>query len=105
MAMVQAMPVAVVARMIDEWDTKLWRVIHPTSRRRVSVPIIPTSPASPSTRRPRGGATTMCLFVDLVRRRVLFVAEGKDAGTVDAFARTWRPMAALPRPSPRCAST
>ena len=28
MAMVQAMPVAVVARMIDEWDTKLWRVIH-----------------------------------------------------------------------------
>jgi transposase len=26
------------------------------------------------------------LFVDLVRRRVLFVAEGKDAGTVEAFA-------------------
>src|SRR5437870_5725399 len=24
MAMVQAMPVAVVARMIDEWDTRLW---------------------------------------------------------------------------------
>src|SRR6516162_2030587 len=28
MAMVQAMPVAVVARMFDEWDTRLWRVIH-----------------------------------------------------------------------------
>jgi transposase len=28
MAMVQAMPVAVVARMIEEWDTRLWRVIH-----------------------------------------------------------------------------
>jgi transposase len=28
MAMVQAMPVAVVARMIDEWDTRLWRVVH-----------------------------------------------------------------------------
>src|SRR6516162_1221389 len=28
MAMVQAMPVAVVARMIEEWATRLWRVIH-----------------------------------------------------------------------------
>jgi hypothetical protein len=28
MAMVQAMPVAVVARMVEEWDTRLWRVIH-----------------------------------------------------------------------------
>jgi transposase len=26
--MVQVMPVAVVARMVDEWDTRLWRVIH-----------------------------------------------------------------------------
>jgi len=28
MAMVQAMPVAVVARLVGEWDTRLWRVIH-----------------------------------------------------------------------------
>ena len=29
----------------------------------------------------------MSLFVDLPRHRVLFVADGKDAGTVDAFAK------------------
>ena len=34
----------------------------------------------------RRGHNYVSLFVDLVRRRVLFVAEGKDAGTVDAFA-------------------
>jgi hypothetical protein len=28
MAMAQAMPVAVVARMINEWDTRLWGVVH-----------------------------------------------------------------------------
>jgi transposase len=28
MAMVQAMPVAVVARMVAQWDTRLWRIIH-----------------------------------------------------------------------------
>jgi hypothetical protein len=54
MAMVQAMPVAVVARMVNEWDTRLWRVIYhyvDEARER--------SLASPSTRRHRGAATIM----------------------------------------------
>ena len=35
----------------------------------------------------RRGHNYVSLFVDLARRRVLFVAEGKDAGTVEAFAQ------------------
>ena len=100
MAMVQAMPVAVVARMIDEWDTRLWRVIHhyvEKARDRADHSDV-TSVAAACPRagqRPdpwdetasRRGHNYVSLFVDLVRRRVLFVAEGKDAGTVDAFAK------------------
>lgn len=99
MAMVQAMPVAVVARMVDEWDTRLWRVIHhyvEAARDRADHSDV-TSLAGACPRagqRPdpwdetasRRGHNYVSLFVDLVRRRVLFVAEGKDAGTVDAFA-------------------
>jgi transposase len=88
MAMVQAMPVAVVARMIDEWDTKLWRVIHhyvEAARERADHSDV-TSVAFDETAS-RRGHNYVSLFVDLVRRRVLFVAEGKDAGTVDAFAK------------------
>jgi len=114
MAMVQAMPVAVVARMVDEWDTRLWRVIHhyvEAARDRADHSEV-TSVALDETAS-RRGHNYVSLFVDLVCRRVLFVAEGKDAGTVDAFAKSlpsrkrgiWRPMAAIPRPSPRCAST
>jgi transposase len=87
MAMVQAMPVAVVARMVDEWDTRLWRVIHhyvAAARDRVDHSDV-TSVAFDETAS-RRGHNYVSLFVDLVRRRVLFVAEGKDAGTVDAFA-------------------
>jgi transposase len=88
MAMVQAMPVAVVARMIDEWDTRLWRVIHhyvEAARDRADhAAVISVAFDETASRR---GHNYVSLFVDLVCRRVLFVAEGKDAGTVDAFAR------------------
>jgi len=87
MAMVQAMPVAVVARMVDEWDTRLWRIIHhyvEAARHRADHSGL-TSVAFDETAS-RRGHNYVSLFVDLVRRRVLFVAEGKDAGTVDAFA-------------------
>ena len=87
MAMVQAMPVAVVARMVDEWDTRLWRVIHhyvEAARDRADHSEV-TSVALDEMAS-RRGHNYVSLFVDLVCRRVLFVAEGKDAGTVDAFA-------------------
>lgn len=88
MAMVQAMPVAVVARMIDEWDTRLWRVIHhyvEAARDRVDHSEV-TSVAFDETAS-RRGHNYVSLFADLLRRRVLFVAEGRDAGTVAAFAQ------------------
>jgi transposase len=87
MAMVQAMPVAVVARMINEWDTRLWRVIHhyvEQARQRADHSAV-TRVAFDETAS-RRGHNYVTLFVDLMRRRVLFVADGKDAATVDAFA-------------------
>jgi transposase len=87
MAMVQAMPVAVVARMINEWDTRLWRVIHHyvgQARQRADHCAV-TRVAFDETAS-RRGHNYVSLFVDLLRRRVLFVADGKDAATVAAFA-------------------
>lgn len=115
MAMVQAMPVAVVARMIDEWDTRLWRVIHhyvEAARDRADHAEV-SSVAFDETAS-RRGHNYVSLFVDLLRRRVLFVAEGKSlpSGLTRGMPTrlmpsppTWRPMAAIPGPSPRCAST
>jgi transposase len=88
MAMVQAMPVAVVARMINEWDTRLWRVIHhyvDEARERADHCDV-TRVAFDETAS-RRGHNYVTLFVDLWRRRVLFVADGKDAATVAAFAK------------------
>ena len=88
MAMVQAMPVAVVARMVEEWDTRLWRVIQhyvEAARGRADHSAV-TSVAVDETAA-RRGHNYVSLFVDLVHRRVLFVTEGRDADTVEAFAQ------------------
>jgi transposase len=87
MAMMQAMPVAVVARMVNEWDTRLWRVMHhyvDEARERADHSDV-TRVAFDETAA-RRGHNYVTLFVDLLRRRVLFVADGKDAATVAAFA-------------------
>lgn len=87
MALVQAMPVAVVARMVDEWDTRLWRIIHHyVAAARAGADHSEVTSIAFDETASRRGHNYVSLFVDLVRRRVLFVAEGKDAGTVDAFA-------------------
>jgi hypothetical protein len=84
MALVQAMPVAVVAWMIDEWDTRLWRVIHhyvEAARDRADHAEV-TRVAFDETAS-RRGHNYVSLFVDLVRRRVLFVAAvGSPAPTI-----------------------
>lgn len=87
MAMVKAMPVAAVARMINEWDTRLWRVIHhyvDAARERADHCDVTRVAFDETAARRRHNYVT--LFVDLLRRRVVYVADGKDAATVAAFA-------------------
>jgi len=88
MAMVKAMPVAAVERLVNEWDTRLWRVIHhyvEEARARADYGDV-TRVAFDETAS-RRGHNYVSLFVDLACRRVLFATEGKDAATVAAFAK------------------
>ena len=87
MAMVSAMPVKAVARMVNEHDTKLWRVVHhyvDEARTRINASGV-TKLAVDETAA-RRGHDYISLFVDIDRARVLFATEGKDAATVAAFA-------------------
>jgi transposase len=87
MTMVSAMPVAAVARIVDEHDTRLWRVVHhyvDEGRGRADASEV-TRVAIDETAA-RRGHDYITLFVDIDQARVLFAAEGKDAATVAAFA-------------------
>jgi transposase len=81
------MPVAAAARLVKEHDTKLWRVLHywvEQARERVDYGDV--SRVAIDETAARRGHNYISLFVDIDRRRVLFVADGKDADTVAQFA-------------------
>jgi transposase len=87
MVMVRAMTVAETGQMVDEWDTRLWRIIHhyvDEARGRADYSDV-TRVAFDETAA-RRGHNYVSLFIDLDCRRVLFATEGKDAATVAAFA-------------------
>lgn len=87
MTMLSAMPVRTVAKMVGEHDTRLWRVLHhyvDQARARTDASAV-TRVAIDETAA-RRGHDYITLFVDIDQARVLFATDGKDAGTVAAFA-------------------
>jgi len=87
MTLMTAMPVAVAARIIGEHDTKLWRVLHHwVEAARARADYADVKRVAIDETAARRGHDYVSLFVDIDARRVLYVADGKDAGTVAEFA-------------------
>jgi transposase len=81
------MPVNAVARLVEEHDTRLWRVVHhyiDQARARIDASGV-TLLAIDETAA-RRGHDHITLFVDIEQARVLFATEGRDAATIAAFA-------------------
>ena len=79
-------PVSVIAEMVDEHDTRLWRFIrhyveearsHEDYSETTAVGIDETS---------KKGHNYITVAVDLKEKKVIFVVNGKDSSTVKAFA-------------------
>jgi hypothetical protein len=87
MTMVSAMPVRTVAKMVGEHDTRLWRVLHHyVDQARAHTDASAVTRVAIDETAARRGHDYITLFVDIDQARVLFATEGKDAGTVAAFA-------------------
>jgi transposase len=87
MTMIPAMPVAAVARMVGEHDTRLWRVVHHyVEQGRARIDAAEVTRIAIDETAARRGHDYITLFVDIDQARVLFATEGKGAETVAAFA-------------------
>ena len=87
MTLVTHMPVAAVARLIGVHDTRLWRVVlHYVERALANVDLSDVRRVCIDETASKRGHSYITLFVDIDRRRVAYIADGKDAGTVAAFA-------------------
>ncbi len=80
------MPVAVVARLVGEHDTRLWRILTfymDLARENADhSDVVAFGVDEKSARR---GHHYVTLFADLVSRRLLFATEGRDAGVFGEF--------------------
>jgi transposase len=87
MTMVSAMPVAAVARIVGEYDTRLWRVVHHyVDQARARIDASDVTRIAVDETAARRGHNYITLFADIDQARVLFATEGKGAETVAAFA-------------------
>ncbi len=82
------MTAAQAARLIDEHDTRLWRVLqHYVEQARAEADFSKVTAVGVDETSRRRGHNYISVFMDLEEEhsRVLFVTEGKDAGTVRRF--------------------
>ena len=87
MTMVSAMPVAAVARIVGEHDTRLWRVMHHyVDQARAHTDAAEVTRIAIDETAARRGHDYITLFADIDQARVLFATEGRDAATDAAFA-------------------
>ena len=86
MALVREMPVAAVAKLIGEHDTRLWRIIHHyVDEARKDADFSGVKRVGIDETASRRGHNYISLFVDLDGKRLLLGTEGKGAETVRDF--------------------
>ena len=87
MALVTAMPVKAAARLIKVHDTRLWRVIiHYVEAALARADLKAIRRIAIDETAAKRGHNYITLFVDIDSRRVLYIADGRDAHTVSQFA-------------------
>lgn len=87
LALAKVMPIANAARLLGEHDTRLWRIVsHYVWRAVEAQDLSEVRRIAADETSARRGHDYISLFVDMARRKVVYVADGKDAATVKAFA-------------------
>ena len=86
MMLAKQMPVGAIARLVDEHDTRLWRVLHHyTEEARSKADMSEVAEVGMDETSSKRGHKYVSIFADMRERCVLFATEGRGAETVGAF--------------------
>lgn len=86
MTLVKEMPVAAIARLVTEHDTRLWRIIHyHVDAARAEADFSSVRSVGVDEKASRRGHNYLTLFVDLEESRLLFATESRESATLTAF--------------------
>ena len=88
MALVGAMPVASSAKLVGEYDGRIWRILHHhVDEARARVDMSEVTRIGVDETGAKRGHDYISLFMDMDLRRLLFATDGKDHTTVKAFVK------------------
>ena len=96
MELAKHLPVATIANMVDEHDTRLWRFIKyyvDEARSREDYSDVTAVGIDETSKK---GHKYVTVVVDLNQRKVIFVTNGKDATTVDHFVEDFEEHKGIP---------
>lgn len=86
MALAKEMPVNAIAGLVDEHDTRLWRIVHHyVDAARALEDLSEVCRLGVDETSSRRGQQYVTVFADLDRRRAIFVTEGRSAATYKDF--------------------
>ena len=86
MMLVREMPVAVVARLVGEHDSRIWRLVHHhVEEARAKVDMSEVTRLGIDETAARRGHNYITLVMDMVKKQVLFGVPGRSHETVQAF--------------------
>jgi transposase len=81
------MPVAAIARLVREHDTRVWRVLeHYVAAARAGLDLSGVTRVGVDETSARRGQDYVSIFMDMEQPRVVYATEGRDSGTVERFA-------------------
>ena len=87
LALAKAMPIANIAERMGEHDTRLWRIVdHYVWQAVENQDLSEVRQIAADETSARRGHDYISLFVDMAKRKVVYVADGKDTVTVKEFA-------------------
>ncbi|TCP53669.1 ISL3 family transposase, partial [Heliophilum fasciatum] len=91
LTLVEQMPVRAAARVVGEQDTRLWRILHHyVDKARENEDLSSVTRVAVDETSQAKGHNYVTLFVDTDRSRVIYVTEGKGAGTLEDFTADFR---------------
>ncbi len=97
MTLSSQMPVMAIARLVKEYDTRLWRIVHHyVEKAKSEQDHAEVEEVGIDETASRKGHRYITTFVDLARARVLFATPGKDAATLGAFCEDLEAHGASP---------
>ena len=86
LTLVKEMPVSKIAELMDEHDTRIWRIIHfHISKAYAEKDFQTLSQIGIDETSTRKGHKYVSIFVDMVKREVVYATQGKDETTIQRF--------------------